>query len=402
VKRSSVWLSLALFLWSTAYNMSLPFLPLAAADLGANQTQVGWVQGVAYAGAAVALLPASWLADRFGRKLAIYTTWGIGSLGTLLLLFADHWQGMLPGAFFMLAGAGAMPAVAALSTEASPSAGRRRTLSTVFAAAPAGLLVGSSLGGVIAERFSLPSLYGVAALVSLLAILSLWPVPAEAARQPSAPNPSAPSSKQGGPGLKLLLLGIPAGVGFLLLSLPSGWLTPYLRDVAGLSLGGTGITNAQLAVGQIAWSALFAVWPRESGFVQLRLGRLGSLRLGRATLFALVICLLANAVFGLAFPAGESWLLIPALFLRGALFNLQPLGMALVSEATGVGDGLAGRYSLLAIVMGVATVGATVAGGALFALAPAWPFYLTGAAATLGAAALLGIMLFGARVRAEA
>ena len=384
------WLGVSLFLWSTAYNMALPFLPLTAAALGAAPSQVGLVQGVAYAGAALALLPAGWLADRCSRRSALFGTWTIGAGGTLLMAVAGSWRAMLPGAFLMLAGAGAMPALAALAAEVAPVSGRRRAMNVVFAAAPGGLLVGSSVGGLMADTWGLRPLFVAAAGVTLLAMLPLLLV---ADRHVAERGLDGAGGGQGGPSgghlARLMPVAVPAGFAYALLALPSGFLTPYLRDVVGLSLTGTGITNAQLAVGQLAWSGLFAVWPGELGRIQITFGPVRGLQFGRGTLLALSVCLGANAVFGFMFTAGGAALVVLAPLLRGALFSLQPLGMALVAEMTGTGTGLAGRLSLLALVVGAATAVAPIVAGLLYAVHPAWPFVVASLAAGLGLAALL-------------
>lgn len=382
------WLGVSLFLWSTAYNMVLPFLPLTAAALGAAPAQVGLVQGVAYAGAALALLPAGWLADRYTRRSALFGMWTIGAIGTLLMATAESWRGMLPWAFLMLAGAGAMPALAALAAEVAPVLGRRRTLSVVFAAAPGGLLVGSSIGGLMAEAWGMKPLFVAAAAITIVAMLPLLLVADRASVAPGAVG-ADPGGAEGGHLARLMLVAVPAGFAYAMLALPSGFLTPYLRDVVGLSLAGTGITNAQLAVGQLAWSGLFAVWPGEMGRIQVTIGPVRGLQFGRGTLLALMVCLGANAVFGFVFTAGGAALVVLALLLRGALFSLQPLGMALVSEMTGTGTGLTGRFSLLALVMGAAAAVAPVVSGLLYAVHPAGPFVVASLAAAVGVAALL-------------
>lgn len=384
--------TMALLVWSMAYNMALPFLPLLAADLGATPAQVGYLQGAAYVGAALGLIPAGWLADRYGRRVTVAVAWLVGALGTALLVSAGTWTGLFPGAFLMLAGAGAMPALAALAIESAAEDRRRRVMSLFFAAAPGGLLLGSSIAGVIAEHAGLRTLMGFAAALAVASVLPLvgrmGPATAAAVSESAAPGDANAS---GGKWLPLLLLSVPAGLAYMLISLPAGFMTPYLRDVAGMSLSATGVTNAQLAVGQLAWSALFSVWPKERGRWEVRLGPI-SLRPGRGTLLALTVCLAANAAFGLLFPLGRTAPVLAALLLRGALFSLQPLGMTLVSEVTGSSGGMASRFSLLALVIGLATAGAPVVAGRLYTWHPAWPFQVAGIGAGVGTLALLGVM----------
>lgn len=393
MNRTLWWTSLGFFLWSAATNLAFPFLPLAAADYGAGPLQAGLVQGAAYAGAALALFPAALIAGRYGGRATLLAAWTAGAVGALLMALASTWQGLLPGACLLLAGAGAIPALAALVSEQAGHQSLRRAMNLVFAAAPAGLLAGSSAAGLLAEALGMRALFVGAAILSVVAIAAVLPAPAT--RPAVVAEPAAAPAPAGGSLHKLLLIGIAAGAGYLLLSLPSGFMTPYMRDVVGLSLSGTGITNAQLAVGQLAWSGLFAVWPGNTGTVALRAGQAIQLTVNRSTLLAIGVCLGANAAFGFLFPVGTTVAIVAAIVLRGALFSLQPLGMALVSEVTGTGNGLTGRFSLLALVLGLATAGAPVAAGTLYARDPAWPFWVTAVAAAIGMVMMLGLPLLG-------
>jgi predicted MFS family arabinose efflux permease len=339
-------------------------------------------------------LPMGWVADKYGRKRTLVIAWAVGALGTACLAIPGSWMVLLPGGFLALVGAGAMPALAAMVVESAPESGRRQAINLVFAAAPMGLLIGSSVGGLMAERWGLGTVSLTAALVTVAAVTSLRSLPADRpAAAAGAPLEPATSSLR-----LLILVGIPAAIGILLLSLPAGFMTLYLRDVVGLSLRGTGITNAQLAVGQLAWSALFAFWPGDSGRIALTIGPIRDLRMGRGTLIAIAVCLGANAAFGGLLPAGGLVAVVIALLLRGALFSLQPLGMTMVSEVTGTGGGLATRFSLLALLMGIATAVAPVIGGALYGRHPVLPFYVTGIAAAAGASVLAALLLVGRRV----
>ncbi len=385
-------LASSLLLWSIAYNMVLPFLPILALDRGATPFQAGLLQGAAYAGAALALLPLGRLADRVGRRRTLIAAWSVGALGTAALAVPGPWPVLIPGALLTLAGAGAMPALAALAVDSVPPDRQRRAIAMVFAAEPGGLLVGSALAGVIADAWGLGRLPLLAGALSLAAAAALRPI------HPDRPQPAADVDGRGGDSLRALFLtGIPAAGALLLLTLPAAFMTPFLRDQLGLSLSATGLTNSQLAVGQLAWSALFAVWPGDSGQITLNLGPVRNLKLSRGTAIAMGVCLAADAAFGALFPRGGVGLVVVAMLLRGAHFSLQPLGMALVSETTGSGEGLATRFSLLALLMGLATAAAPVLSGALYERAPALPFYVAGAAGAVGAAALLGIATLSRR-----
>jgi len=397
------WQVAGLFIWSAAFNLTVPILPLIATDLGAVPFQVGLLQGTALVFTTLTLIVAGQAADRYGQRLTLVALWVVGATGALLLLAARSWPGLVPGAALLYAGSAGVPALGALVTGTRPVSEHRRALGLLFMAAPAGMLVGSSAAGYIAERWGSPALHIATGVLTLLAAAALLPVRAGAPSRghggtagggSTSPGSSpSPDRTPAPPRPIFLAAGLAAAAVFLLLALPSGFMTPYLRDVMHLSLPATGITNGQLAVGQIAWSALLAVWPPESGQVVLRLGAMGTLRLSRGTLIAMAVCLGANALFGVLFPLGATTAtVIGAILLRGAFFGLQPLGMALVSDLTGTGAGLTGRFSLLAILMGLASACAPVLAGALYGFRPAAPFWVAGATGLLGAMLLAGVV----------
>lgn len=385
--------ALAFMLWSLAYNLTAPLLPLLAAQLGASAVQVGIVGAAGALGAVVLTFPIAFLADRTGHRTALLAAWSLSVAGVLLLALADAWVALLPGVFCAMAPVAGLSTLNALALDELAPAERARGFSLLYAAAPLGALGGSALSGLMGARFGLQATALVAGISCLGAIVALLPIrerQAPAAPHPTAPTTLAPPAHRGTwaallPRIAFAALG---GGGFLLVALPGNFVVPYLRDVSQQSLVAAGLLSALLAGGQLAWSLLFAVWPRSTGWVQFGSGPNG-LRFPLATLQAITVCLLANALFGLLFPAGRLLATLPALLLRGSQFTLQSLGSALLGEVVTPGQGRTARLTLFSAILGLGAAGAPVAGGWLYTLAPADPFWISGLAAAAGAGALI-------------
>lgn len=108
-----------------------------------------------------------------------------------------------------------------------------------------------------------------------------------------------------------------------------------------------------------------------------------------AALEALGVCCCANALFGLLLPAGSVVATLVALVLRGSQFTLQSLGSALMGDVVAPGPGLTTRLTAFSAILSLGAVCAPVAGGWLYGLAPAYPFWLTGMSAAAGTVTLV-------------
>lgn len=382
----------AFLLWSLAYNLAGPLLPLLAQQLGARPWQVGMVGAAVNLGAVLLILPISALSDRYGRRTALLTGWAGSAIGTLLMSLAHSWMALLPGAFFCMAAIAGLPALNALALDELPSSLRARGFSLLYMAAPLGALGGSALGGLLGSVLGLRAATAIAGISSLLATLVLLPISERPAPLHTSPEQPA-SGRNFRAALPKLLFAVAAAIGFLLLSLTGNFLVPYLRDVAHHSLEAAGLFTSLLAAAQVAWSLLFAGWPRRTDRVQIGPPGLG-LSFPAGPLQAIGVCLAANAVFGLLLPMGHLTTTLSAILLRGSQFALQPLGAALLGEVVQDGPGLTSRLTLFSGIVGLGAVGGPVVGGWLYGHAPAFPFWATGVSAAAGALLLLPLSGF--------
>lgn len=447
---------MAFLLWSLAFNLMFPLLPVYAGQLGARGVQVGLVAGIAAAGAALLAFPLSALADWRGPRLALLAGWAASAGGWLLMSGASTWHGLLPGAFFITGPIAALPALNALVIDEVPRQRRSRVLSLVYGAAPAGLLLGSALGGALADDFGLAAVVKIAGIGCVTATLSLlWlrrrgrsgrVAVAPAAERPGAagaagaavgsgghkgaagpagaagaaaragaeggtpnraatatarsPAGGAPGANPGRPvpraGPMLIGLGIVITAAFTVINMPTNFVVPYLHEVGGQSLRAAGLFTSYLAVAQICWSLLFAVWPRLRGQI-----RLGPFELQVAPLLGITVALAANCGFGLLMPTGGRWAWYAALFLRGSQYSLQALGSALLGDVVSPGAARTTRMTVVGFGVGAGAVLAPVVAGWLYEADPASPFTVSGVTAAVAAAVLGAGLWYLRRDRTE-
>lgn len=375
----------AFLLWSTAYNLMGPLLPLFARELGASSLQLGLVGAAGTLGAVALVLPISVLSDKLGRRPALLFGWLASAAGLFLMWPARLWTALLPGAFLSMAPVAALPTLNALALDELPPDRRARGFALLYAAAPLGALFGSAVSGLLGSRFGLRTTAAVAGSALLLASLALLPIAEE--RRQVAGGPPPQEGDQRSKGWIMAFFGVAAAGAFLLMSLPGSFIIPYIKEVSRASLVVAGFSASVLAGSQLGWSVLFSIWPRDSGRLRLGRGRM-TLELSRATVQALAVCLVANAFFGLLVPSRWALATLAGLILRGSQFTLQSLGSALLGDVVGSGPNLTTRLTLLSAALGFGAAGAPVVGGWLYGIRPALPFWTTGGAAAVGAGVL--------------
>lgn len=376
------WASLAFLLWSMAYNLTAPLLPLYARELGAGPVAVGLVGSAGVLGALLLVFPLAYISDRFGQRVALILGWALSAAGVALLALATSWQGLLPGGFLAMAVGAALPTLVSLVLEEVEHSRWQPVFALLYGAAPVGLLVGSALGGVLADRFTLRFSVQVAAVACALSVVAIFPVrPDGRAPVDQRPLVTAPSRRR----LHWIQIAFAAlaGTGFFFVTLPTSFITPYLRDVGGQTLSATGFSSSLLAASQLGWSALVYFWPARSSRLKL-----GSLSLPTSTLSLVALVLIANGLFGLLLPVGLP-LRIPglwaiALVMRGAQYSLQSLGSSLMGEMVTEGAGRTMRLTLMNGAVGAGAAASPIVAGWLYAAQPAAPFLLSGVAALGG------------------
>lgn len=253
----------ALVFWGVGEGLFIYVQPLYLEQLGADPVQIGAVLGLAAAAMMVAHIPAGALADLIGRRRLMVASWLLGTLTALGMFLATDLRGF---ALSMIGYHFTGFVLAPLNSYVTAARGRwstTRALTMTTATFSAGLMVGSTSGGLIGEAVGLGNVFGVAAILFLLSsliVLGTRPQPVEPARAG---------------GRYRALLRNRAFARFLILTtvaffaMELAWpLTPnYLQTVRGVSLSRIGLFGSANALGLVVLSALLGRLESRRGFL---------------------------------------------------------------------------------------------------------------------------------------
>lgn len=157
--------------------MLLPVLSLYAAGLdGATPLLIGLAVGAYGLTQAGLQVPFGALSDRIGRVPVIVGGLAIFALGSIVAALADSVGGVIAGR--LLQGAGAISAtLTALVADATREEVRTRSMAFLGIGIGSSFLLALIIGPVIAAEFGVPALFGMAAVLALLAAVLLKGLP---------------------------------------------------------------------------------------------------------------------------------------------------------------------------------------------------------------------------------
>lgn len=241
--RNVVWITL---LWEMGWTLYDSLLPVYLRELGASPQELGLM----FAGTSLLLafssIPGGWLADRFERRRLMLIFWVIDTPSMLLVSLAQNWLQAIPGLVLYYAAFIASPIVNAYLTDASDE----QTLGTAFAVTyltfPTALLLGPALGGMIAEHFGIRTVLLLSVLfyaASSLMVLRLSP---QQPRKRLRTHHQFAIIRRDSQFLGFLSI---AALAYLLFNILGRFISPYLVEVAGISLVQLGLLNTATALG---------------------------------------------------------------------------------------------------------------------------------------------------------
>lgn len=366
----------AMFFLQAAFGTSDRFKTLYIESIGAKPALVGVILGVAEAIRLFFLIASGPLSDRFSPRLLINCRW-LAVANALVFLLAVHWWQLFPAFLFQATANLAWPSISRVIDESGDESTRSRRFLMVYAIAPGvPLLLAPLLGGVLADRIGLRSVFAV--LTVGLAISGVFFSKVRPVSRPGrATSGGYLAVARHRPTLLLCALAS-AGLfsGYLGLTLAPN----YLHHERGLSIGAVGAVGAAVAAGSIGIALAIARIPALGRslngtlltfgllpivFVLLLLGGSiatvtvaylcwGMASVGQQTVYSAVgevtpphIRTRAFALLEVAFSAG----IMLAGFASGALYGLSPvlpLWAALGGSLIVVGATVAVRRSVLA------------------------------------------------------
>jgi predicted MFS family arabinose efflux permease len=150
--------------------------PLIRVDLALSDTQIGLLQGLAFALLYGGLgIPVGWLAERYSRVGIIAVATAFWSAATALSGVAGNfWQMLLARVGVGTGEAGFTAPTSSLIADHFPRERRASAMSLVMLGLPLGAMMGALLAGVIAERWGWRAVFYAFGVPGLLVALTVW------------------------------------------------------------------------------------------------------------------------------------------------------------------------------------------------------------------------------------
>ncbi|HEC23959.1 MAG TPA: MFS transporter [Chloroflexi bacterium] len=339
----------ALFIWALGEGLWYNLRQLYLVELGATPAQVGTVLAIESIARALLPLPAGYAADRFGPHRVMVLSWMVGFIGPAGMALATSWQLALPGIVIYSLSAFAIPAISTYALLSLPNRDlpgiANRTLTAIYAAYPAGLIISPALGGLIADSYGIRTNLWLG--TALFAVSTLTVLMTRSVRPRVAAHELRPGDLlRNGAYLRLVLYYAATA---LIMQLGLALAPNFLRDVRGFSLSTIGLLLSIFSLGTVVLNLLSGrASPRWNYPAILLLFWLSLLVMLGSTSWAGV----AIAFFGL-----------------GGFFTTRALATAGVARAVGESNqGLA--FGMFESLFSVSLAIAAQAAGSLYDLTP--------------------------------
>lgn len=366
--RRTLWTLYAInFLTQLGAWFFVPLLPIYMSRRGGSAALVGVVLAAGLVSNVLIRYPAGWLADRVGTRPVL-----LGSMAANAALFLAYLLPVPVTALILIrllhgaAQGSYWPAANGLIAEVTVQGERGRAFGYMQASNMAGMLIGPAIGGFVA-LFNLAVVFGVAAVLSTVAVLALTTLPnVRAARPVQVPARALRIARSL---LPLLLLG--AGTAWMIGVFDTTW-SLYLTK-RGASTFAVGLSFAAFALPAML----------ISGYAGTLGDRFGPRRF-------VVIALLFTALFAAIYPFVSSVPWLVGLGLIEGIFTISgmPSLMSEVSRVSGPGE-FARTQAVFQTVGTAIQIVATLVGGALFSLSPTYSYLSITAVCLLSAATAL-------------
>jgi MFS family permease len=176
MNRNLLLVSFSLFTWGLGESFFFYFQPLYLQQWGASSIEIGGVLGGVGVVLALSQIPTGLLTDRFGPKKLMWASWIIGVIAAWMMVFSPSLQFFIVAyLFYGLTGFGIIP-MNAYITNVRGKFTVGRTLTFVSGMYNLGSVIGPVVGGRIADRFGLHSIYIVAACIFVVSTILILQV----------------------------------------------------------------------------------------------------------------------------------------------------------------------------------------------------------------------------------
>ena len=343
-------------LYAFAYGLYYQLLGVYALHLGASRFVVGVLNAILVVFWAAGMIPGAWAAARFSLRAAIVGVWWITVPAAISFALAPTWKWMVPG--FILTGcyyanAPAMKAYLCLKADPARMAG---DMTLVLGAMPVGLILSPLLGGYLADRLGMRTVFVIGACIFALSaacVSFIHDVPYSCPTRPPHPRRLAANLRF----RRYLLFFL---VGYFAVFATQPFVSPYLAQVRHMDYTSLGIFAAILSAGAAALTPLA--------------GRTADRWSPRAAAGMVLALLLVGVSLLLLGTGPVVWGL--ALLLCGAFDALRYLASGVVGRSFGNLPLLWG-YGVFDALMGIPMAGGALIGGLLYREGYSLPFLMT-------------------------
>jgi MFS family permease len=356
-------LMVGIVLYGLGVGMYLQLLFVYALDLGASRFTIGWLNAVMLGTMALGYLPGAWATDRCRLKTVLTATWWLMVPAAVSFALAPSWPWLLPGLVLTGVSNANNPILKAYVRLRSEPGHVARNLTLVFGAYPAGLVVAPLVGGYLAARYGMPTVFWLSAVIYTLSSAAVSFIHDQ--HYCAADTPwSMADVRRNRPFRRYVLFFL---IGFLAVYAGQPFLTPYLAQVHDQGYAALGVFAALAALGAALLTPLC--------------GRIADLRGARTGAVVVLVVLLGGTLLLLSGPSLIFWGF--AMFLCGSYDGFRMLATGVVSRSFGRLPPPWG-YALFDSIMGLPMAGGAVLGGALFRADASAPFvFVIGVAAVL-------------------
>ncbi len=357
----------ALLLWMLGVGLYEQLIPIyARQELGATPVQLGTLFTLRNLALAAGFLIGWMLADRFSRRTVILVSWIAGVPVPLMLAAAPSYLWLLPGLLLYELTYFGLPAINAYITQRVPPSELASAFGTMGTITSMGFLVSPTIGGLIADRWGIRTVLVIAFVLFCLSSVLILRLRHGGPGTMPAPQPRSLSWDH----LRPLAPAIWIYTGAIFMAqITVPYVTPFLREVRGLSLSEIGLLGSTQAVGAVLLTPI--------------VGRLGD-RLGLPSTLAGQLVIFSTGMLMTVFGPAALLPLMAALRCRAPL---NALGQAFIGARAPAA--MVGRAFALAGILSAALSAAGVfVGGFAYRMQPAYPLLIS-----VGSAAALALAL---------
>lgn len=351
-------MAVAMMLWAVGEGLWLHIQPLYLSSLDASAEQTGFILAMSGLARLLMMLPAGFLADRYGARRVMLPGWYFGFFGVVLIAAASNFYLLGVGFFLYGCSSYVIPIInlyLVQSLKADQSVQQnfspQEILTYIYGLFGLAQIVSPLIGGLIADWLSLRAVFWFSAFWFALSTIAV--IRTEAYAQAVGMRHSWRAYGEMLRQWHLVVIYAVFTLALIATTLGYTFAPQYLEDREGLSIGVIGFLGSILAAGSFVWN----IWlGRRQEWMGFMLG-------------TLITCL----SFAMLTVSSHIIMVAPAFFLMGALFALRPLAAGIIAMRTDANTQGA-ALAMVDTLYGLATFVAPGMAGILYAQGATWPF----------------------------